>query len=250
MKFHVQSDEINYFTAPEYVVLTDENGNANFSFNATCLGDFSGAPKFRVGYQLWKITVNDSKLTEYNQNDSSTFLSVNTSIRGDLGLEFATPDGSQNFTQEDIITFLGATTDDCGDALVTTVVYDANSSENSFQCAQNIQIGANAFQCVFTTALNTTRGFYNVTMNANKTNHYTNFTSNTADPGLFYIFPKKKLLAPSGNSSFGPSTAGWGSPNWNFSVIASSGDIDNVLQVDLFLAKTVNPTTNCNSLSP
>ena len=46
--------------------------------NATCSGDVSGAPKFAVGTQLWKITVNDSALNYYQQNDSSSYLSRNT----------------------------------------------------------------------------------------------------------------------------------------------------------------------------
>ena len=70
------------------------------------------------------------------------------------------PDGTRNYTQEDDnVVFLGATTDDCGDALVTTVLYYANSSENNFACTNSTQIGANAFQCTNTTSLSTTRGF-------------------------------------------------------------------------------------------
>jgi len=139
-------------------------------------------------------------------------------------------------------------TDDCGDALVTTVVYAANSTEDSIACTSTSQIGANAFQCVYATSLTDTRGWYNSTMIANRTLHYTNSTINFGDPGLFYLFPKKKLETPTGNSSRGdgPATQGWGSPDWNFSVVASSGDIDSILNVSLYMAQNVNPTTACS----
>ncbi|MBU2483401.1 MAG: hypothetical protein KJ760_20135, partial [Proteobacteria bacterium] len=253
MRFHAQSTGTSFFTADEFVVLTDEAGYANFSFDASCVNDFAGAPKFLVGEQQWKVTVNESELSSFQQNDSSNILTTVTNVRGDIILDFSTPDGGQDFVQEQTITFLGATTDDCGDALVTSVVYTANSSENGFECpVTQPPIGANAFTCVYATTLATTRGDYNATILANATFHYDNQTSNTGDPGLFAITAKKKLENPTGNSSLGlgPSTAGWGKPNWNFSVVASSGDPDNILQVDLFTAQSVNPTTKCTDLDP
>src|SRR3989339_638603 len=241
MKFFVQSDGINYFTDNYYVINTNSSGYANFNFNATCLGDVSGAPKFLVGAQNWKIAVNDSKLNYYQQNDSSSFLSRNLSVQGDILIDFNEPTGLINFTQEEIISFLGATTDDCGDALVANVTYYANSSENSFVCSDISKIGANAFRCNYQTSQNTTRGNYNVTMNTQKINHYENSTSKENNPGLFYILSKKRLDNPNAV----PIQQGWGYKNWNFSVTASSGDPDTNLTVSLFIGQTINPTTQC-----
>jgi hypothetical protein len=227
------------------VILTNSTGQAPFNFDATGEGEYAGAPKFLVGEQQWKAELNDSLLDAYFNNDTSSFLSTSTSVQGDIILSFTNPDGSSNFTQEQIITFLGATTDDTGDALESTIIYNANTSENSFVCNDIIQIGANAFQCIFQTYLNTTRGYYNITMNANMIGHYDNLISNEGASGLFYIFPKKKLENPQGNAFIGSTADGWGSSNWNFSVIVSSGDPDNNLTTGLYMAQNINPATQC-----
>ena len=59
--------------------------------------------------------------------------------------------------------------------------------------------------------------------------------------GLFFLFPVKKLETPAGT----PATGGWGRPDWNFSVIASSGDPDITINITLYMGSTVNPTTEC-----
>ncbi|MBN4049188.1 hypothetical protein JYT91_01080, partial [archaeon AH-315-M20] len=66
-------------------VLNGFDGFANFFFNATCSGEYSGAPKFLVGEQQWKILVNDSELDCYLQNDSSDTISSNLFVFGDIG---------------------------------------------------------------------------------------------------------------------------------------------------------------------
>ncbi len=248
IKYSVQRNSLNYYTDSNLVVLTNETGYANLDFDATCEAEYTGAPKFLVGSQQWKAELNDSLLDYYFNNDTSSFMTATTSVQGDIVLDFTTPDGSDpEVIQEESINFLGATTDDCGDALVTTVVYTANSSEYSFECPViTPPIGANAFQCAYPTTLATTRGWYNATMIANKSLHYDNQISNTGEPGLFEIVAKKKFVNPLAI----PNVSGWGKPNWNFSVVASSGDPDNILQVDLYMAKSVNPTTKCSDLSP
>jgi hypothetical protein len=232
---------VSYFTHESYIVETNGTGHVTFDFNASCLGDFSGAPKFLVGNRNWK----GETLSSAQCYKATTSEEFNTSIRGDISLEYVRPDGSVNFTQEDLINFLGATTDDCTDALEATVIYNANISESDgFACTDLTQIGANAFTCDYQTDITTSEGYYNTTMYANFSFHYDNQTSNTNTPGLFYIFPVKKLENPRGNSSAGQgsSTNGWGNPNWNFTITASSGDAINTYQVDLLMNTAVNPT--------
>ncbi len=219
---------------------TNSTGHTNYYFNPVCT-----PTKYQVGNQDWKGDVLSSA-TCYKPVTLTSGL--NLSVRGDIILDFNTPDGSINFTQEDLITFLGSTVDDCGtdsDALVTTTRYNANiSASDGFACTNTTKIGANAFQCVYTTDITTSEGYYNTTMFANASFHYDNFTQKTGFPGLFYIFPVKKLENPRGNSSLGlgSSTNGWGNPNWNFTITASSGDANNVYQVDLLMSQSVNPT--------
>src|SRR3989339_1903392 len=74
-------------------------------------------------------------------------------------------------------------------------------------------------------------------MFANASLHYNNFTIQKNNPGLFYLFPRYKLENPIGV----PSSAGWGYPNRNLSVIASSGDVNQIINISLYLGQTVNP---------
>src|SRR3989339_525145 len=100
-----------------------------------------------------------------------------------------------------------------------TVNYNANlSAISGFVCNDTTQVGANAFTCDYSTTISSDEGWYNVTMFANASLHYNNFTIQKNNPGLFYLFPRYKLENPIGV----PSSAGWGYPNRNLSVIASS----------------------------
>ncbi|MEX0932739.1 MAG: hypothetical protein WDZ77_01420, partial [Candidatus Pacearchaeota archaeon] len=232
---------VSYFTHNSYIVETNSTGHVTFNFNASCEGDFSGAPKFNTGNRTWKGETLSSAQC-YKATTSDEF---NTSVWGDILLDFNRPDGSNNFTQEDSINFLGSATDDCTDALQTTVVYNANISQSDgFACTDTELIGANAFTCDYQTDITTSEGDYNTTMFANFSFHYDNQTSNTNTPGLFHIFPVKKLENPRGNSSagLGSATNGWGNPNWNFTITASSGDVNNIYQVDVLMDTAVNPT--------
>jgi len=90
-------------------------------------------------------------------------------------------------------------------------------------------------------------GWYNTTMFASKTYHYSNSTVNTGIPlgrsSLFYLFPKLKLEEPSGL----PKSQGWGYSNWNFSIKVSSGDPYKVYNTSLLLSQTPPPTTKCEA---
>jgi len=216
---------------------TNGSGFVQYNFDPGC-----SAPLYQAQNQTWKLDIAD----EDKYFDLSR-LGLNITIQGDIRLAFTLPDGTVNFTQEDLVAFQGATTDDCDSALVTTVIYRANTTEDfGFQCDNTTQLGANAFTCNFETNLTTTKGWYNTTMFANATFHRDNFTFNNGSvfpEGLFFVFPKKKLDTPIGS----PSGGGWGRNDWNFSVIASSGDVDANLNVTLFMDKaTPNPTTKCS----
>jgi len=218
--------------------LTNITGFARSEFDPTCV-----SPKYEVGNQSWKIVIADE-----DKYFDISLLKLNLTMQGDIGLDFSKPDGTRNFTQEDTVDFSGATVDDCGAALVTTVIYHANTSGSGFLCGDTSQLGANVFTCENVTTLSTAKGFYNTTMFANATFHYDNSTQNNisadSNSGLFFLFPKKKLDTPIGS----PLTGGWGRPDWNFTVIASSGDPGAPINITLFMEKGVpNPTTECNS---
>jgi hypothetical protein len=219
---------------------TNSSGFATYYFNPIC------APKYYVGDQDWYGEVGSSE-TCYKTATSST---MNLSIKGDIALEITKPDGTRNFTQEDIVDFLGATTDDCGDSLTASVAYNASLPGSFFICDNNTQVGANAFTCDFTTNITTTEGWYNVTMSANASNHYDNFTTVAGIPSLFYLNPVKKLEYPTGL----PVADGWGHPNWNFTVTASSGDVNNVYNISIYMGQSVNPNecsnTTCINQTP
>ncbi|MCK5233849.1 MAG: hypothetical protein KAJ91_03455, partial [Candidatus Aenigmarchaeota archaeon] len=231
IKFSVtynNNTQTGWYSDDNYVVLTNSSAYANLNYDPTCSNEYAGAPKFAVGEQQWKIEVNDSALSCYQQNDSYiSNMQKNTFVRGDITLDFQKPDenlNSTNPTQKDLINFLGATTDDCADPLTATARYFANHSTTYFECDTVTQVGANAFNCDWQTNISTPEGYYNTTMMANASYYYTNSTSNyvAGDLGLFYLFPVYTLYEP----SILPTSHGWGYRNWNFSVSASSGDDD------------------------
>jgi hypothetical protein len=219
---------------PVYGNLTNESGYAVFYFNPGC------SPKYEVGDRIWKAYVAKETSECYAFN---TTQELNLTIMGDIILEFSKPDGSVNYTQEQVIPFLGATTDDCGDALTTTVRFYANQSAISYNCTAVTQVGANAYTCDLPTSLQTSMGWYNATMMANRTYHYDNSTVNFGIPGLLYLFAKLKVEEPTGL----PKQQGWGYSNWNFSVKVSSGHPTQVYNTSLLLSKVPPPTAKCDA---
>ncbi|MEM2262489.1 MAG: Ig-like domain-containing protein, partial [Ignisphaera sp.] len=106
---------------------TNSSAYANYYFQARC------SPKYQVGYQKWKAVLSNDAC--YQDNSTESYFNLSVLVTGDIILDFIRPDGLTNYTQEQEVPFLGATTDDCGDALTTTVRYFANKSSQSFECS-------------------------------------------------------------------------------------------------------------------
>ncbi|MCW1307597.1 MAG: hypothetical protein OH337_00005, partial [Candidatus Parvarchaeota archaeon] len=215
--------------------LTDASGFAYYSFQAGCV------PKYGVGYQRWKAVVSGSECYYDVSTEGQYYLTL--LVTGDILLDFQRPDGLTNYTQEDDIFFLGATTDDCGDPLTATVAFFANHTTTSFECTPVSRVGANAYTCEWSTSIFTPMGWYNSTMRAIAPYYYENSTSKIGVPGLFYLHPRLKLENP---AAF-PTVEGWGYPNWNFSVIATSGDVENSWNVSLYMHTAWPPVFKCES---
>ncbi|MCW1309358.1 MAG: hypothetical protein QXP04_01560, partial [Candidatus Nanoarchaeia archaeon] len=213
---------------------TNSSAYANYYFQAKC------SPKYQVGNQKWKAVISGQAC--YEDNSTENYYNLSILVTGDINLDFQKPDGSTNYTQEQKIPFLGATTDDCGDPLSTNVKFYANHSTAGYECSPVSQVGANAYTCDWNTNVTTPKGWYNTTMYAEANYYYSNVSYRLISPGLFYLFPIYKLENP----SVIPSSQGWGYKNWNFSIISSSGDTDSY-EVKLLLAKG-SPTgfTECS----
>src|SRR3989339_309233 len=224
--FKTTFDTVNYDSG--IINQTNSSGYVSYYFNPLCT-----PTKYAVGNQKLKSEI----ISDSCYKDTASEI-LQFSLRGDILLGLIRPDGTRNYTQEEIVSFLGATTDDCGDALTSTVIYNANiSAVSGFICNDTTQVGVNAFTCDYLTTISSDEGWYNITMFANASLHYDNFTIQKNNPGLFYLFPRYKLENPVGV----PSSAGWGYSNRNFSVIASSGNINQVINISLYLGQTVNP---------
>ncbi|MEM5878331.1 MAG: hypothetical protein QXF12_05625, partial [Candidatus Aenigmatarchaeota archaeon] len=218
-----------------YTTSTNASAYANYYFQASC------SPKYQVGLQKWRAVLSNNNCYQDNNTETSFGLTVN--VTGDIILSFVRPDGFSNFTQEQEIPFLGATSDDCNDPLTPTIRYFINKSSTSIECTDISQVGSNAFTCEVPTTINTPMGWYNASMYAIRDQHYTNYTNNLGNPGLFYLYPIKKLLQPYAY----PTTEGWGYQNWNFSINVSSGDSENVLSASIYMAQFWPPITLCPS---
>ncbi|MCG2724293.1 hypothetical protein L6303_06120, partial [archaeon] len=222
---------------PVYGNTTNSSGYAVFYFNPGC------APKYSVGDRLWKAYLAEETSACYKAN---TTADLNLTIMGDITLDLKKPDGSINYTQEQTIPFLGSTTDDCGDALTTTVAFSANHSSAGYNCTSITPVGANAYTCDLPTTLSTNMGWYNTTMIANRSSHYTNQTTANGlalgRDSLFYLLAKLKVENPDAT----PTAHGWGYSNWNFSVMVSSGNPDQEYDISLLLGTTPPPTAICS----
>src|SRR4030067_1204731 len=95
--------------------------------------------------------------------------------------------------------------------------------------------------------------WYNTSMFVGAVNHYSNQTMKTGAAnslGLFYVGSLLKLTSPNGTTNDYVLTGGWGRPNWNFTVTASSGDSENVYPVNITMAQTPPPTEANNGEPP
>ncbi|MCK4967457.1 MAG: hypothetical protein KAS12_00250, partial [Candidatus Aenigmarchaeota archaeon] len=252
-------DGSNYYSDDTFSNKTNSTGYAHLNFNPTCLNDYAGAPKYLTGSQKWKIDINSTESTCYQQNDSDDTYTTTLSVFGNIYPTLTKPKlhsdtGGTNFTQEDNIDFLGYTTDDCGDSLTLNITSSSNEikfyinqSAVGYNCTQGVDlVGSNAYSCTLPTSINTNKGWYNATIYVNKTNYYANNTLAFGDAGLFFMNPIKKLETPNGT----PASEGWGYQNWNFSVIASSGDPDNTYNLSVMLSQTPPPTQSDKCEAP
>src|SRR3989338_3639572 len=240
--FSVMRDSSTWGTG--VVVATNASGSAIYNFNPTC------SPRYDVGLRDWKAeTLSSSQC--YKATASDTY---DVTIIGDITPTLAKPKyhyetGGQNFSQEQTINFLGSSVDDCGTALTLNTTLAAAEVEfymsgaGDYNCTEGIDlVGSNAYSCDLATSISTNKGWYNASIFTNKSNYYSNLIEKTGDPGEFYIGALKRLASP----YVTPNSSGWGVPNWNFSVVASSGDPDETYNVVLYVGTTWPPTTVCN----
>ncbi|MBI4175639.1 MAG: hypothetical protein HY518_00390, partial [Candidatus Aenigmarchaeota archaeon] len=221
---------------------TNSSGFANFYFNASC------SPKHEAQTQKWKVSLAGDALYKNNDTDSAGFGLV-LDVWGTLNLTLSDPDGSQNFTQGDSITFLGSVFDDCiGSSISPTVNYFANytnitnsSMRLASECKDITVLGANAFRCNLRTDIFNHSTWYNVSMQANLTSHYSNSTSRTGSQGLFFLNPIRQLADQAVSNSISIYTV----PNWNFSVRVRSGNYDNTT-IHLLLKKGAESFSECS----
>ena len=242
--FSVMRDSITW--GDGVVNTTNASGNVKYNFDATC------SPRYEVGNRNWKAQVLSS--TCYKDTTSSFY---NLTIMGDITPTLTKPKyhyetGGQNFSQEQTINFLGSSVDDCGTALTLNVTLAAAevqfymSGAGDYNCTQGIElVGSNAYSCDLATTITTSKGWYNVSIFTNKSYHYSNLTYKTGDPGVFYLLVKRRLDSP----SVVPNSSGWGYPNWNFSIVASSGDPSVTENITLHIGTAWPPGTaeECNS---
>jgi len=239
--FKITRDGTNYDSGT--VNQTNSTGDAIFIFDPLC------SPRYEVGVQKWQGIVSGEGC--YQSNSTSEY---NLTIWGDITLELNKPDGTKNYTQEQLVDFLGSSVDDCSSALTLNtsaeeIIFEAFNGTATFNCNDTgpiSQIGANAYSCDWVTTLLTPLGPYNTTMNATKSYYYdASITKNISGAGLFYITVDKQLESPLAI----PNSTGWGVANWNFSIIASSGDPSAAENVTIHMGTAWPPGTlnECNS---
>ncbi|MBI4182080.1 MAG: hypothetical protein HY520_03885, partial [Candidatus Aenigmarchaeota archaeon] len=215
---------------------TNATGQANYYFNPSC-----SSPLYAARNQTVKFEIASDTCYQDNATPSNLF---NITIMGQLNLSITSPDGSENYSQEETIPLLGAAFDDCALPIAPTVRYFLNYTNSSgaqgLQCLPVATVGANAFQCNYLSNISTPSTWYNVSMGGNLSYHWDNGTIRNGSAGLFFLDPIRRLV----NQSVTPSSAPYTTSNWNFSVVASSGNNDN-LTLHLYLKKAGESFNEC-----
>ncbi|MBI4020111.1 MAG: hypothetical protein HY367_02155, partial [Candidatus Aenigmarchaeota archaeon] len=245
LKFSITTNNVTYYSDSRYVAVTNGTGHALFSFNATCANEYSGAPRFQVGEQQWKINLNDSVTGIYNDNDTSAYLLRNLSVRGNMRINVTDPTGSSNFTQRDAIDTIGTAFDDCDLELGgVSVNYTYNYSNTLYNCTAITSPVTGLYRCSWDSAVGLA-GFYNASMAVNLSDYYDNFTlkTRTGEPYLFFLSIFKSLI----NITTTPPTDGWGRRNWNFTAFGTSGNATPTFNVNFSMKTGAGSFTDCIS---
>ncbi|NIO22630.1 MAG: hypothetical protein GTN38_01200, partial [Candidatus Aenigmarchaeota archaeon] len=164
--------------------------------------------KYYLGVHYWKGEVYDSCLKENITGK------VNFTLMGELTNTLAQPTGNQNFTQNDDITLQASVTDDCGGSRTadSTIILEMTNGVNEYNCTADAT-GA----CSINTNISYPTGWYNVSTVSNKSYYYNGSTYNES---VFYLDAHRSLF----NESVYPTSEYYTYKNWNFSVVAISGD--------------------------
>jgi hypothetical protein len=225
IKYSITSNNVSFYTDNNFIVSTID-GFANLSFDPTCSGEYSGAPKFQVGEQQWKAEVNDSELNCYYNNVTSDYLYRNLTVWGDISLTLDKPDGTENYTSGEGVLFQGFVENDCGESLtvdVNNIWFNLTNDYWNFldSCTDVSQLGSNVYKCTWDST-NSPSGWYNVSITSNQAYHYENSTYRY-QPDTFY------LSTPPVLEDYGvtPSADGW-TTMFNFTVNVSDVTNDTV----------------------
>jgi hypothetical protein len=237
VNFHITYNNVSYETGDNYTVLTDASGFANLSFNATCADEYYGAPKFGVGEQQWKATLNDSMLSAYYQNDTSNFVQRNVSVWGTFNLTIDDPDqtptAADYYARGDTISFAAVVKDDCEAPLSSVDILFTAQGPIEGICSDTNMPVPGYYKCDWN-SVNATLGWYNATSNASLSNYYNKTEVNYNDTlgGWFYIKTPPDLIL----ANITPRLTGAWSEDHNFTVRVDDniGDSVNVtLQVQI-----------------
>ncbi|MBI4176596.1 MAG: hypothetical protein HY518_05300, partial [Candidatus Aenigmarchaeota archaeon] len=178
----------------------------NYFFNPSC--------SYSAAVQVWKAGITDAN---YN-NTNSTNLTV--TVTGDLILNITLPNG-QEFLRGANITFNGSARDDCSNpGTSATVAINFTQDSQTFACTPVDELANGNYSCVYNTSALPAR-YYNVTLQAIKTNRNTNSTTKTNG---FFIetvpLVKNQSVTSSGDG-------GWGE-TWTFRANVTDEDQDNI----------------------
>jgi hypothetical protein len=167
--------------------------------------DFNPTCSYNVGLQKWKFNVTDAC---YEDETSSEFY---ITIIGDLnGIDLILPDGSQNFTAGQNISFYGRVVDDCSQPINDAQVSFKIQGVETYWCNDTISVGDGYYNCTWNSS-GAAGGWYNVTMYASRS--YYVARSDLQTNAFFLITPVELRNA---QVSY-PGDGGWGEL-YNFSI--------------------------------
>jgi len=187
--------------------------------------------KWYLGEHSWYGGIDGDGCLKDNTTSATNF-----TLLGSLYNTLNQPGGSQNFTQESTVNFQADITDDCGISRTadSTIVIKMIHGSDEFSC-----IASASGECGITTNLSFPTGWYNTTIESNKTNHNNGSSFNE---NVFYLNPLWRL----DNQQVDPTSDYYPHNNWNFSVEATSGNTV-PMDIKIFLKKGAGEFAECPS---
>ena len=209
--------------------LNSTNATGHLVQTFTNIGWCEDESKYYLGVHHWGGGTENDACVKNNLTQKSNF-----TLLGTLYNTLESPTGSTNFTQGDTINLDASILDDCDGSITadSTVNITISNGATEYWC-----LASASGECSINTNITFPTGWYNVTVNSNKSYYNDGYS---LDQDVFYLYPFRGFY----NETVDPTSMYYSHINWNFSVNATSGNSDQ-MNITLYLREAGGSYSEC-----